>query len=993
MASFTSLFMWAFVFTSICCQAAVAKELTGDSDQVQALLRWKASLQNSTALNSWTATPRHRNPSFLAPQSPCNWFGIACNSDRSVINITVSKAGLRGTLDNLSLSSFPDLSYIDLWGNSLTGALPENIGVLYKLTDLRGNSFTGLIPRTLCNLTNLRTLYLYQNSLSGPIPSEIENLKYVSQMDLSNNNLTGHIPPSLGNMSSLHFLYLYANMLSSSIPQEIGNMGSIGVIELSKNFLTGSIPSSMGKLKNLYRIDMAVNKLTGALPTAILNLTELNYLNLGVNELTGALPPAIINLTKLEVLGIFLNRLSGTIPQELGIKSTMKSFMVSENSFSGHLPQHICQGGKLERLSAFNNDFTGPIPESMKNCTSLQTISLYGNQLVGNITQDFGIYPNLTYIDLNHNNLYGELSTSWGESRNLTLLKISGNNITGIMPSNIVQLEQLKVLDLSSNQIGGNIPKELGKLSFLYNLSLKDNKLSGHVPKEMGNLANLEALDLSSNTLSGPIPKEIGECSKLHYLSLSKNLFDGIIPIEVGNLGSLQDVLDLSQNKLTGEITPQLGSLTMLQNLNLSHNHLNGSIPSSFTAMVSLQSVDISHNDLEGLVPNIKAFQNATPDAFEGNKGLCGKFKGLRPCNTSLTTSGEKKNGSHKVMIIVFISLAATVLVFVLVIACIVFFYRNKKVEKLETEEAQMRNQKDVFSIWNYDGKIAYEDIIDATEDFDSKHCIGQGGYGTVYRAELSTGQVVAVKKLNLNTDEDDDENMVEEKSFLNEMKVLAQIRHRNVVKLYGFCSHPRCMFLVYEYMEKGSLASILRDDKEATQLDWVKRVKIIKGVAHALSYMHHDCPQPIIHRDITSNNVLLDEEFNACVSDFGTARLLKPDSTNWTTLAGTMGYTAPELAYTLAVTEKCDVYSFGVVALEIIKGRHPGDIISSLSLQIAPNTMLNQILDQRLPSPEGQQIAQDVDVIVRIAISCVNSNPNSRPTMLEVCRALTVHV
>ncbi|XP_077252006.1 MDIS1-interacting receptor like kinase 2-like [Tasmannia lanceolata] len=116
-------------------------------------------------------------------------------------------------------------------------------------------------------------------------------------------------------------------------------------------------------------------------------------------------------------------------------------------------------------------------------------------------------------------------------------------------------------------------------------------------------------------------------------------------------------------------------------------------------------------------------------------------------------------------------------------------------------------------------------------------------------------------------------------------------------------------------------------------EIDWVKMVNIIKVVAHSLSYMHHDCASPIIvHRDISSKNVLLDSEFEARVSNFGPARLLMPDSSNWTELAGTRGYVAPELAYIMRVTEKCDVYSFGVLTLEVIMGRHPGDIISSLS-------------------------------------------------------------
>ena len=123
---------------------------------------------------------------------------------------------------------------------------------------------------------------------------------------------------------------------------------------------------------------------------------------------------------------------------------------------------------------------------------------------------------------------------------------------------------------------------------------------------------------------------------------------------------------------------------------------------------------------------------------------------------------------------------------------------------------------------------------------------------------------------------------------------MLTEIRHRNIVKLHGYCLHKRCMFLVYQYMERGSLFCILSDDVEALELDWPKRMNIIKSIAHALSYMHHECIPVIIHRDISSNNILLNSELEAFVSDFGTARLLDPDSSNQTLVVGTYGYIAP---------------------------------------------------------------------------------------------------
>ena len=154
----------------------------------------------------------------------------------------------------------------------------------------------------------------------------------------------------------------------------------------------------------------------------------------------------------------------------------------------------------------------------------------------------------------------------------------------------------------------------------------------------------------------------------------------------------------------------------------------------------------------------------------------------------------------------------------------------------------------------------------------------------------MLTSGIVAVKKLqSLGVSE-----IVQHKEFLNEIRALNEIRHRNIVKLLGFCSHSQHTFLIYEYLERGCLSAILSNDGGARELDWNIRVNIIKGVAHALSYMHHDCSPLIVHRDISSKNILMDPEYEAHVSDFGTAKLLNQDSSNWSSLAGTYGYVAP---------------------------------------------------------------------------------------------------
>ncbi|XP_030957672.1 MDIS1-interacting receptor like kinase 2-like [Quercus lobata] len=584
-------------------------------------------------------------------------------------------------------------------------------------------------------------------------------------------------------------------------------------------------------------------------------------------------------------------------------------------------------------------------------------------------------------MELSYNKLYGELSANWGQCQNLTCLKISNNDISGRLPPELGEASQLQVLILSSNKIHGKIPNKLGKLKFLLDLYLDSNKFSGQVPYNFEMLSNLEQLNLANNSLSGHIP-DLGKCKKLFLLNLSNNHLRKYIPIQIGNLQYLQN-LDLSQNFLTGEIPQQLGDLKMLEILNLSHNALFGNIPSSFDQLLGLTSIDLSYNLLWGPIPNTKAFCEASIEAFRNNKGLCGNATGLKTCPFAIGHNLHVKKGK-KVTTIILALLGIVFLIFIIVGITIGVFFRKTKT-KNNPKEVGPQN---MFSIWSYDGKMVYENIIEATEDFDYKYCVGVGGHGIVYKADLPTGQVVAVKKFHP-LSEDSVANL---KSFTSEIHSLTEIRHRNIVKLHGFCSHPRHLLLVYQFLEGGSLEKILNNDELALEFDWLKRLNVVKGVASALSYMHHDCSSPIIHRDISSKNVLLDSEYESHVSDFGTARIMSSDASYWTSFAGTIGYTAPEHAYTMEVSEKCDVYSFGVVALEVIIGRHPGDLISSFlssSFSLSSHdVLLEDILDQRLAHPTNR-VADKVVLLAKIALACLHTSPQSRPTMQQVYQKL----
>ncbi|XP_048444197.1 MDIS1-interacting receptor like kinase 2-like [Pyrus x bretschneideri] len=535
--------------------------------------------------------------------------------------------------------------------------------------------------------------------------------------------------------------------------------------------------------------------------------------------------------------------------------------------------------GSVSVINLTNFGIQGPIPKSLKTCKSLVRVHLEGNQFTGNISKDFGVYPNLDFIDMSHNKFHGKISQKWGQCAKLETLLIAGNNLTGNIPPEIVNADKIHKLDLSSNHLVAAIPKEFKRMTSLQKLMLNGNQLSGCIPSEFGSLVDFEYLDLSSNKFNGSIPSTFGNFLKLYHLNLSNNQFSQGIPLKLEKLVQLND-LDLSHNSLEGSIPAEISNMESLQTLNLSHNNLSGFIPSSFEGMHGLSYVDVSYNELEGPLPNNRAFRQALPEALQGNKGLCGNVEGLQSC-----TIGPRKERKW-VFGITFSLLAAILLISAFFTIKVIVQRKKKSLEKAEKN----LHEEISFSVLNFDGKSMYEEIIRATEKFDSTYRIASGAQGSVYKANLPSDNIVAVKKIHQFWD--GEKNL--ETAFLNEIRTLTEIRHRNIVKLYGFCSHHQHSFLVYEFVERGSLATILSKDEEAKEVGWRKRVNIVDEVAHALAYMHHDCLPTIVHRDISTKNILLDSKYEASVSDFGTAKFLNPGSTTWTAIAGTYGYVAP---------------------------------------------------------------------------------------------------
>ncbi|KAL4627328.1 hypothetical protein ACB092_05G158000 [Castanea dentata] len=284
---------------------------------------------------------------------------------------------------------------------------------------------------------------------------------------------------------------------------------------------------------------------------------------------------------------------------------------------------------------------------------------------------------------------------------------------------------------------------------------------------------------------------------------------------------------------------------------------------------------------------------------------------------------------------------------------------------------------------------FTYKQIKAATNNFDAANKLGEGGFGTVYKGMLLDGTIIAVKKLSSRSKQGNRE-------FVTEIGMISALQHPNLVRLYGCCIEGNQLFLVYEYMEKNSLArAMFGSDDQLLALDWPTRQKICVGIARGLAFLHEESTLKIVHRDIKSTNVLLDMDLNPKISDFGLARLDEEEDTHISTqVAGTIGYMAPEYVLWGYLTNKADVYSFGVVALEIVAGKsnmkfRPSEKYVCLLdwahvLQKTGNLM--ELVDPKLGSEFNKEEAVRM---IKVALLCTNPSPALRPNMSEVISML----
>ncbi|XP_040986811.1 leucine-rich repeat receptor-like serine/threonine-protein kinase RGI4 [Juglans microcarpa x Juglans regia] len=1028
--SFTLLLSINTLFFS-CCYSI--------NEQGLALLTWKNNLNNSTdALNSW-------NP---ADPSPCNWFGVHCNSNGDVIEISLKTVDLQGPVPS-NLQSLGSLEIINLSSTNLTGTIPKELGEYKELRviDISSNSLTGEIPVEICRLSKLRSLFLNSNVLEGVIPSNIGNLSSLVHLTLYDNQLGGEIPKSIGALSKLeifraggnkdikgelpweignctnlvmlglaetsisgrlpssigmlkriHTIAIYTSLLSGPIPEEIGNSSELQNLYLYQNSLSGSIPKTIGELSKLQSLLLWQNSLVGTIPVEIGSCRELTVMDLSANLLTGSIPKSFGELSKLEELHLSVNHLSGTIPSEISNCTALTQLEIDNNSIEGEIPVLIGNLKSLTIFFAWENSLTGNIPETLSECQDLQALDLSYNNLFGPIPKQIYALKNLTKLLLLSNDLSGFITPDIGNCTNLYRLRLNGNRLAGTIPSEIGNLRSLNFFDLSNNRLVGGIPPSISGCKNLEFLDLHSNGLAGFVPDTLPR--SLQFMDISDNRLTGPLTHSIGSLTELAKLNLGKNQLSGRIPAEILSCSKLQ-LLDLGSNSFYGEIPKELGQIPALAiSLNLSCNQFSGEIPSEFSGLTKLGVLDISHNKLSGNLNILADLQNLVSlnlsfNDFSGelpNTPFFRKLplsnlaanKGLYISNGVITPAGGMGPGGNTRSAMRLVMSILISTSAVLVLLAIYILVRARMASSKLAED-------DFWEMTLYQ-KLEFS-TADLVQNLTSANVIGTGSSGVVYRVTIPNGETLAVKKM---------WSSEESGAFDSEIQTLGSIRHKNIIRLLGWASNRNLKLLFYDYLPNGSLSSLLHGAWKGGA-EWEARYDVVLGVAHALAYLHHDCLPAILHGDVKAMNVLLGSNYEPYLADFGLARIVDSNGDHDDTklsqiplLAGSYGYMAPEHASMQRITEKSDVYSFGVVLLEVLTGRHPLDptlpggahLVQWVRDHLASKRDPGDILDSKL---RGRADPTMHEMLQTLAVSflCISTRPDDRPMMKDVVAML----
>ncbi|KAL8485715.1 hypothetical protein ACS0TY_027845 [Phlomoides rotata] len=669
-----------------------------------------------------------------------------------------------------------------------------------------------------------------------------------------------------------------------------------------------------------------------SIPSSIFNLSSLNVLSLGKR----------FSLYNLEKLYLDENRLSGEIP----------SFISSNAS-------------KLTILTLSNNSLSGPFPD-FGNLRLLQTLYIWGNQLTGELTF-LSSLSNCRYLEdleIDDNPLNGCYSTRDRKLEQLDRFKFRHKSDYRTHPKRNVELQELQGLNLSNNHLQGDISTNLCKMSNLGDLDLSVNMLTGAIPDCLGEVKSLRNVYIHSNKLESNIPSNLWNLRDLLILQLDSNSLSGQLSSQIGNLKQIYR-LDLSSNQFLGDIPTTIVSCESLEYLSLSNNKLQGSIPKSLGNVRGLTTLDLSREIPNGII-------NSTAQSFVHNSALCGaaKFQ-VPPC---VNDRGRSRSTTIALICLKYVVppfVAATIIVVVV----LMFLRRHKQI---------IIHQAADISLETFVGRrVSYIELVRGTSSFSKTNLLGIGSFGSVYKATLSDGLIIAAKVFNLELEG-------ATTSFDTESEILSSIRHRNLLPVISCCTNQEFRALILKYMPNGNQEKWLHSVNNL--LDLVQRLNIAIDVALALEYLHHHHTFPVVHCDIKPSNVLLDEDMTAHVADFGISKLFDEGEvmTHTTTLA-TIGYAAPEYGFEGKVSTKGDVYSYGIMLLEMFTRKKPTDDMFDGHIglkewvsEAVERNAISEVVDHALFLNE-----ECMSSVFDLAMKCLAISPGKRINMIQAATAL----
>ncbi|XP_009605193.1 leucine-rich repeat receptor protein kinase HPCA1-like isoform X2 [Nicotiana tomentosiformis] len=859
----------------------------------------------------------------------------------------------------------------------------ENVPPNWSGTDPCGDPWDGIE----CNNSRVVTIKLSSMNLKGELSGDIEALSELQILDLSyNKDLTGSLPQSIGSLKSLSILILVGCRFSGLIPDTVGSLSQLVFLSLNLNNFVGPIPASIGNLSKLYWLDLADNRLSGPLPVShgstpgLDMLVHTKHFHLGRNQLSGEIPAQLFssNMT-LKHLLLENNQLTGKIPPTLGLVKTLEVVRLDRNSLDGSIPSTLNNLMRMSALFLSNNEFTGPLPD-LTGMNALNYLDMSNNTFS---SADFPLWfsslQSLTTLVMENTQLEGEIPATLFNLFQLQTVILRGNKINGTLDIASNYGSQLKLIDLQNNYIDSftERPGYRFQLILMHNPVCQEGGSENYCgnPQENFGYSTLQDNCFRTQCSSDQIPSPTCKCAYPY----------------------------------TGDLYFRAPSFSDLTNTSI-YVSLQQSMISSFSQhQVLVDSVSLSNpkkNSDDYLVLHLQVFPfgqdrfNRTGITTIGFELSNQTFK-PPPNFGPFFFIGESYNhfevgsrGSHKSIAKVIIIGAAAGGVILLVLSLIIGVYACQK--KRATETAR---KSDPFATWdsNKDSgavpqlkgvkSFSFEELKKYTNNFSEINYIGSGSYGKVYRGTLPDRQLIAIKR----AEQGSKQGALE---FKTEIEILSRFHHKNVVSLLGFCFGQGEQMLVYEYIPNGSLKESL-SGKSGIKLDWKRRLRIALGAARGLQYLHDHVYPPIIHRDIKSNNILLDEHLNAKVADFGLSKSMSEPEKGYvsTQVKGTMGYMDPEYYTSQQLTEKSDVYSFGVVLLELITARSPivrgKYIVKEVKQAIDKSKDMYNIdgfVDPTIPS---SMTPISFRKFVDLALRCVEEAGVHRPTMYEVVKEI----